>query len=110
MRFAFTTLALGAGVLAAVGILSDPARPDDRSAAAYQQKCANCHGPDGKGQTPAGKAMQVRSFSSPETAKMGDDVLAAIIEKGRGKMPKYGASMKPEEIKAMVAYIRTLGK
>jgi mono/diheme cytochrome c family protein len=33
-----------------------------------------------------------------------------VIEKGKGKMPKYGASMKPEEIKAMVAYVRTLGK
>jgi mono/diheme cytochrome c family protein len=41
---------------------------------------------------------------------MTDDQLAGIIEKGQGKMPKYGASMKPDEIKAMVAYVRTLGK
>lgn len=103
-------VALGAGALAAVGMLSTPARSDDKAAATYKQKCASCHGPDGKGQTPAGKAMKVRSFADPDTQKMSDEELAEVIEKGKGKMPKYGASMKPDEIKAMVAYIRTLGK
>jgi len=110
MRFTCASLILGAAVLAASGIFSDPARPDDKTAATYKQKCASCHGPDGRGETPAGKAMKVRSFASPETAKMSDDELAVVIEKGRGKMPKYGASMKAEEIRAMVAYLRTLGK
>ena len=54
--------------------------------------------------------MKVRSFASPETAKVPDQELAEIIERGKGKMPKYGASMNPDEIKAMVAYIRTLTK
>ena len=103
-------IVLSVGVLAAIGMLCVPARPDEKSAATFKQKCATCHGPDGKADTPAGKAMKVRSFASPETAKMTDDQLAGIIEKGQGKMPKYGASMKPDEIKAMVAYIRTLAK
>jgi cytochrome c6 len=101
---------LSVGVLAVIGLLATTARSDDKSAATFKQKCATCHGPDGRGETPAGKAMKVRSFASPETAKMTDDQLADIIEKGQGKMPKYGASMKPDEIKAMVAYIRTLAK
>jgi mono/diheme cytochrome c family protein len=103
-------IVLGAGVLAAIGALCAPSRSDDKSAATFRQKCATCHGPDGKADTPAGKAMKVRSFASPEIAKMTDEQLADIIEKGQGKMPKYGASMKPEEIKAMVGYIRTLAK
>jgi cytochrome c6 len=101
---------LGVTVVATIGTFSVSARPDDKSAATYKQKCVSCHGADGKGETPAGKAMKVRSFSSPETAKMSDDELAGIIEKGQGKMPKYGATLKPDEIKAMVAYIRTLAK
>jgi mono/diheme cytochrome c family protein len=103
-------IVLSAGVLAAIGTLCAPARSDDKSAATFKQKCATCHGPDGKADTPAGKAMKVRSFASPEVAKMTDEQLADIIEKGQGKMPKYGASLKPEEIKAMVGYIRTLAK
>ena len=92
------------------GIFAVPAKSDDKSAATYKQKCVACHGPDCKGETPTCKALGVHSFASAETAKMSDQELADIIEKGKGKMPKYGASMKPDEIKAMVAYIRTLGK
>jgi cytochrome c6 len=97
-------------VLAAVGLLSSPARSEDKSAAFYKQKCASCHGADGKGETLAGKAMKVRSFASPETAKMSDQELADVVEKGKGKMPKYGATLNADEIKAMVAYVRSLGK
>jgi len=101
---------LVAGILAATVLLCVPARSDDKSAATFKQKCATCHGPDGKGDTPAGKAMKVRSFGDPDVAKMTDQQLADTIDKGQGKMPKYGATMKADEIKAMVAYIRTLGK
>lgn len=99
-----------AAVAAAVTVFSMSAKSEDKSAAVYKQKCVTCHGADGKGETPAGKAMKVRSFASPETAKMSDQELADAIEKGKGKMPKYGASMNADEIKAMVAYIRTLAK
>jgi mono/diheme cytochrome c family protein len=92
------------------GMLAIPARSDDKSAATYKQKCVACHGADGKGSTPTGKALGIRSLTSAETIKMGDQELAEIIEKGKGKMPKYGSSMKPDEIKAMVAYVRALGK
>lgn len=105
-----TRIAVGAGIVAVAGMLCAPARSDDKAAATYKQKCASCHGPDGKGETPAGKAMKVRSFGSPDTTKMSDEELAEVIEKGKGKMPKYGASLKPDEIKGLVAYIRTLGK
>jgi mono/diheme cytochrome c family protein len=105
-----TRIALGAGIIAVAGMLSLPAKSDDKAAATYKQKCAACHGPDGKAETPAAKAMKVRSFADPATVKMSDAELADVIEKGKGKMPKYGASLKPDEIKAMVAYIRTLAK
>ena len=35
-------------------------------AAIYKSKCASCHGADGKGETPAGKAMKVRDLGSAE--------------------------------------------
>lgn len=101
---------LAAALLVGAVVLSTAARPDDKSAALYKQKCVACHGADGKAETPAGKSMGVHSFQDPETVKMSDQELADIIEKGKGKMPKYSSSLKPDEIKAMVAYIRTLGK
>ena len=105
MRFA-----LGTGALAVVGLLSAPTRGDDKGAALYKQKCAVCHAADGKGDTPAGKNTKVRSFSDPEIAKQSADELASVIEKGKNKMPAYGKSLKPDEIKSIVAYVRSLVK
>jgi mono/diheme cytochrome c family protein len=42
--------------------------------------------------------------------KQSDTELAAIIESGKGKMPAYGKSLKPEQVKELVAYIRSLAK
>jgi cytochrome c6 len=99
-----------ATVVVAPLLLCTMTRADDKSAATYKAKCATCHGADGKGDTPAGKSTKVRSFADPEVVKASDDDLAGIIEKGKAKMPGYGKSMKPDEIKDMVAYIRSLAK
>ena len=85
-------------------------RADDKSAATYKAKGATCHGADGRGDTTAGKSTKARSFADAEVVKASDDDLAGIIEKGKAKMPGYGKSLKPDEIKDMVAYIRSLAK
>ena len=99
-----------ATVVVAPLLLCTRTRADDKSAATYKAKCVACHGADGKGDTPAGKSTKVRSFADAEVVKASDDDLAGIIEKGKGKMPGYGKSMKPDDIKNMVAYIRSLTK
>ena len=99
-----------ATVVVAPLLLCSRTRADDKSAATYKAKCVTCHGADGKGDTPAGKSTKVRSFADPEVVKASDDDFAGIIEKGKGKMPGYGKSLKPDEIKDMVAYIRSLAK
>jgi mono/diheme cytochrome c family protein len=105
-----TKVISGIGLLSVATMFCGPAKADEKSAALYKQKCAACHGTDGKGETPTGKAMKVRSFADPEVAKMSDDELASAIEKGKGKMPAYSKSLKPDEIKAIVAYIRSMAK
>jgi cytochrome c6 len=76
--------------------------------ALYKSKCAGCHGADGTGSA-MGKKMGAHDFTTAETQKMSDAELTDVITNGRNKMPKYG-SLKPEEIKSLVAYIRTLKK
>src|SRR6476646_5237879 len=80
------------------------------AAAIFKTKCAACHGPDGKGDTAMGKKLGVRDFASPEVQKQSDDELAAIINDGKNKMPAYKKSLKPEEVKALVAFIHACGK
>jgi len=84
------------------------ANPDDKGASLYKAKCAGCHGTSGKGDSPAGKNMGVLSFSDPKVAAKSDADLKGTIEKGKGRMPAYGKSLKPEEIEGLLAYIRSL--
>ena len=76
----------------------------------YKAKCAMCHGADGLGATPAGKAMKATSFKSPESIKASDADLIAITKSGKGKMPAYSSKLSGPEINQVVAYIRTLQK
>jgi mono/diheme cytochrome c family protein len=74
----------------------------------FKSKCAACHGADGTG-SPMGKKMGAHDFTSADVQKMSDAELADIITNGKNKMPKY-ASLSPEDVKGLVAYIRTLKK
>jgi len=85
-------------------------RAQDAGAALYKTKCAACHGPDGKGETAIGKANKLRDLGSPEMQKQTDVELTAVIENGKGKMPAYGKSLKPEQVKDLVAYVRSFAK
>jgi mono/diheme cytochrome c family protein len=53
---------------------------------------------------------RVRSFAEPDVVKQSDEELADVIESGKNKMPAYGKTLKPDEIKAIIAYIRSLVK
>jgi len=80
----------------------------DDVAALYKSKCQVCHGPDGKGDTPAGKKVGVKDFHSPEVARMSDAELFEITRKGKDKMPSYDKKLTDDQIKALVKYIRSL--
>jgi cytochrome c6 len=76
----------------------------------YKTKCAACHGPDGSGQTPAGKAMKVRDLRSADVQKLSDSDLLKAISDGKGKMPPYKLKLSVADISSLVAYIRGLAK
>jgi mono/diheme cytochrome c family protein len=90
-------------------VLSIPLSAGAQDASAlFKSKCAGCHSADGTGSA-TGKKMGAHDFTSAEVQKMSDAELADTITNGKNKMPEYG-SLKPEEVKGLVAYIRTLKK
>jgi mono/diheme cytochrome c family protein len=76
----------------------------------YKTNCVLCHAADGSGKSPSGKALGAKDLASNEVQKNSDAELTEVITKGRGKMPAFGAKLKPDDIKQMVAYIRALPK
>jgi cytochrome c6 len=79
-----------------------------QSADLFKSKCVMCHGADGTGSA-VGKKMGAHDFTTAEVQKMSDAELADVITKGKNKM-KPSAGLKPEDVKGLVAYIRTLKK
>ena len=97
-------------VVALVVLASPLVAFGDDGAALFKTKCAACHGADGGGQTTMGKANKLRDLGSADVQKLADDELATIVSSGRNKMPPYGKSLKPEQVKDLVAFVRTLKK
>ncbi|HKV26306.1 MAG TPA: c-type cytochrome [Candidatus Acidoferrum sp.] len=108
-RLMIWTTVVGGGVLAAAMVIVAPAGAQNGGEAVYKAKCVGCHGPDGKGSTPAGKAMGARDFGSADVQKETDEQLAEIIAKGKGKMPAF-KTLTADQVKELVAYVRSLGK
>jgi cytochrome c6 len=87
-----------------------PVRSQDTGEKVYKAKCAMCHGPDGGGNTPAGKTTKARDLCSDEVKKEADDEWTEIITKGKNKMPSYDKKITTDEIKAVIVYMRGLCK
>ena len=111
-RMAVCLKSLLAVTIALGGIcwLNSPAKAQGSRETVYKAKCASCHGADGKGATPAGKATKARDFCSEEVQKESDEEWTTIIAKGKNKMPSYDKKLSEAEIKEAVTYIRSFCK
>ena len=96
-------LALLLILLLALPVLAD-------GAAVFKAKCAACHGPDGSGDTTMGRKLGIRNLTTAPVQQQTDAQLLAIITNGKNKMPAYGGKIADADLKALVAYIRTLKK
>ena len=83
------------------------AQENDSGAGSYKEKCAICHGADGSGNTPVGKSLKSADLRTPEVQKKSDSTLAEFIAAGKGNMPSFKASTSDDEIRALVAHLRT---
>ena len=78
--------------------------------------CAKCHGEDGKGQTKIGQKLGVKDFTDAKVqADLKDEDAAKTIKEGKkdadGRtMMKAFDTLSDDDIKGLVAYIRTFKK
>ncbi len=82
----------------------------DQGADLFAGKCAACHGKSGDAESAMAKKMNIKPMSSAEVQKKSDADLTNIITKGKEKMPAYDGKLSADQIKSLVAYIRTLKK
>ncbi|MHB1095037.1 MAG: c-type cytochrome [Gemmatimonadaceae bacterium] len=102
---------------------SGPARSEAPGAATatgpalYARWCASCHGSDGGGDGPNAQYLPVRpavhrdahAFSLRSDDQLFDAIAAGGAAMGRSaRMPGFGASLSPAEVRALVAHLRAL--
>ena len=109
MRFLRTTLLLLAVAAVFYTLRAASAAPEVNAGDIFKQKCAMCHGPDGKGI----KMINTPDFTSAKwQASVTDSTIVDTIKNGKKgtAMPPWGDKLKPEEVTALLHYIRSLKK
>lgn len=86
--------------------------PDSVAAgkALYSQRCASCHGAEGRGDGPAAQGLGIKpvDFTAPYMANIADGELFWVTSQGFGKMPSFKGTLTDEERWHLVDYLRSL--
>ena len=89
---------------------SPTATPDELAAARanYAKNCEACHGPTGEGGLVKvdNKQIKVPSLKAEHAKKHTDEHIAKMITNGEEAMPAFKDKMTPEEIGALVKFVR----
>ncbi len=89
-----------------------PSRAQDKANGekVYKAKCASCHGPDGKGETAAGKATKARDH----LLRRSEEGIRRRVDghhcEGQEQDAVYDKKITDAEVKDVIAYMRSLCK
>jgi mono/diheme cytochrome c family protein len=79
----------------------------------WNVNCAACHGKDGKGRTMMGRKLDIKDLTDAKVQASFDDAQATktikegVTENGKDKMKAFGDKFSDDEIKALVAKVRS---
>jgi mono/diheme cytochrome c family protein len=82
----------------------------------WANNCAQCHGANGKADTKMGKTLNAKDLTDPKVqaeftdAKATQSIKEGVKQNGKTTMKAFGGKLTDDEIKALVAYVRTLKK
>jgi mono/diheme cytochrome c family protein len=99
------------GPAAAAAVASAVMWQSEHGQQSYQQQCLVCHGAEGKGDGPVAAALKPPPANFTNFERMDsltNEDLLETISKGKGSMPGFAGVLKPEDMTAVVEYIRSL--
>jgi mono/diheme cytochrome c family protein len=82
----------------------------------WDANCAQCHGKSGAADTKMGKQLNAKDLTDPKVqaafsdAKATKSIKEGVKENGKTTMKAFAGKLTDDEIKALVAYVRTLKK
>ena len=102
-------------VAAAILVMAAVTASAQDSKALYEQSCKKCHGAEGKGDSLMGKKLGAKDYSDAKVQDaLKDDVAIKSIKEGLKKgdttLMKPAEGLTDDQIKGLVAYMRTFKK
>lgn len=82
----------------------------------WEKNCASCHGKDGTANTKMGKKLNAKDLTDPKVqaaftdAKATKSIKEGVKENGKTTMKAFGGKLTDDEIKTLIAYVRSLKK
>lgn len=110
MRPTLTLSLLAAMLTFAAGAHAQLSEAATHGKATFDAKCALCHNADSTDKKigPGLKGLYARGTLADGTTKVTDATVTERIENGKVPMPPFKDQLKPEEIKELVEYLKTL--
>jgi cbb3-type cytochrome c oxidase subunit III len=89
-----------------------PGGPPTQAAELFKDRCARCHGEDGRGKTVVGRMVGAPDFTKEGwwDGEKDERRFVRSIAEGKGEMPAFGRKLSRPEIKALAAYVKTFRK
>ena len=97
-------LAAGACLIGVMGFAQSS------GAAIFKANCQGCHGVNGIPNPTMARLLGVPSVKDPAMRKLTPVEMITTVKNGKGKMPAWKSTLTDAQIKAVVAYLRTLTK
>ena len=84
--------------------------------ALWDANCAQCHGKNGNADTKMGKTLNAKDLTDAKVqseftdAKATQSIKEGVKQNGKTTMKAFGDKLSDDDVKALVAYVRTLKK
>ncbi len=76
----------------------------------FAQRCAACHGADGKGNAKMAEMLKVKIPDLAAASGKSDGELLKLLAEGKPPMPSFGKSLSNDELHAVLDYAKKLAK
>jgi len=103
------SIVAGSVLVSATALAAEDPKKTERT---WKSKCATCHGQSGKGDTDKGKELKIVDMTTPGFQAKKDDELRKAILDGveKEKSHAFKGELTPEQVDALVAYVRGFKK
>lgn len=114
LKLACVAVCVAGGTLLSTGFAAGSSHPSSSvetlssSRTLYRQHCAECHGANGKSQTPRGRETEADDITSADVKGDSIEKISRLISNGKGEMPGFKRQLKPAQIASIARYIKTL--